>query len=446
MKVTYIGGGSLGIISQMRDLLTWDELPDKVEFALYDRSIERASAVASFVRQSPEYRRASNVTIEVVESLEASLENADYVTVIVCPWSAERGYESERVCLEHNFLGSDNVSQSGPFLALRGGPLVLDIARRMERVAPQGRMIIFTNPIATLAAVVNRATSIPAIGICGGQANHCYDLSRIMGWQKMRFDFEVEVAGTNHISWIKTLRLDGEDFFPKFNARLAEGMDYSLMLPQSMLPHFQYTFPKMIEAYQKFDALLFSTEGDGLPHLHYYHEAVEKSREGYRAPRNPNAGQERHKQITDFLEMSKQVPESAWTDMNWTLEDPKLSTANLVIKGLSGSQPVDVTISYSNNGAVFGFADDDVTEYTAHLANGVITPKACHKLPPATVGVTQAIVESQMLTADAIIHEDSRRFLQSFYAYPLARDSDNVDSLYAKMIEINKPEIPGWVS
>jgi hypothetical protein len=32
--------------------------------------------------------------------------------------------------LDHGFLGSDNISFNGAFLALKGGPVILDIAKK----------------------------------------------------------------------------------------------------------------------------------------------------------------------------------------------------------------------------------------------------------------------------------------------------------------------------
>jgi len=446
MKIAYIGGGSFYLIPEIRNLLAWKELPETVELALYDRSQERAEAVGAYIKQSPEMQKLSGVTIGFVESLDEALQDADFVIVIVCPWNGALGAQSDALCFENGLLGSDNVSANGPFLSLRGGPLVLDIARRMERVAPQGTMIIFTNPIATLVATVSRATSIRAIGICGGQANHCYDISRMMGWKEMRFDFEVEVAGTNHISWIKSLRLDGEDFFPKLNARLAQPLDFDAMVPQSMRSHFESMFPKMVEAYQKFDAFLFSTEGDGLPHLMYYQEAVESGKQAMSAPRDMSGASSRQHQVAEFIRLSREpLTAEQWNEPSRRVDDPKVSTANLVIKGLRGSKPLDVTISHSNNGAVVGFSDEIVTEYTARLHDNQMKPNATHVLPPATVGVTQALIESQTLVADAIIHQDKRRFIQGLYAYPACRESKVVDAFYKDMVALNRAELPAWI-
>ena len=256
----------------------------------------------------------------------------------------------------------------------------------------------------------------------------------------------MEVVGTNHISWIQALRLDGENFFPALSARLERPLDFDAMVPQSMRRHFEFAFPKMVEAYQKFEAFLFSSEGDGLPHLFYYGEAVERARQEMAAAQDGDGAARRQAEIAEFIRLSRTpLTREQWDDPARRLDDPKVGTANLVIKGLAGSRPVDVTLSYLNNGAVTGFPDDVITEHTLRLQDGRMEPLAKHAMPPATVGVTQALIESQTLVADAIIHEDARRFLQGFYAYPLCRDRRVVQPLYEQLVACNRTDIPAWI-
>ncbi len=218
------------------------------------------------------------------------------------------------------------------------------------------------------------------------------------------------------------------------------------MHPQSMRPHFEFMFPKMVEAYRKFDAFLFSTEGDGLPHLSYYGEAVEIAQRGLAGPPDTGGAARRQHEIAEFIRLSRTtLTTEQWEHPDRRMDAPKVATANLVIKGLAGSRPLDVTLSYLNNGAVAGFPDDVVTEYTLRLQSGQMNPLASHALPPATVGVTQALVESQTLVANSIIHENSHRFLQGFYAYPPCRDSRVVDPLYKSLVECNRTDIPAWI-
>jgi alpha-galactosidase/6-phospho-beta-glucosidase family protein len=116
-----------------------------------------------------------------------------------------------------------------------------------------------------------------------------------------------------------------------------------------------------------------------------------------------------------------------------------------VIRGLSGDLDEEVATSYLNNGAVEGFPDDVVMEYTTRFTKDTISKKRTYRLPPATVGVTQSLVECQRLVADSIAAKSRETFLQGLYAYPMCRSRKKVEEFFKKMIEINRSELPDYI-
>ena len=76
---------------------------------------------------------------------------------------------------------------------------------------------------------------------------------------------------------------------------------------------------------------------------------------------------------------------------------------------------------------------------------GQMQPKATHALPRPRWASRRRLIESQTLVAEAIIHQDRRRFLQGFYAYPMCRESRVVDALYHDMVALNRSDLPAWI-
>lgn len=456
MKVTYIGGGSLRVVGVVRELLKHRDLAHGVRIALYDRDPRRVAAMANLVRQVPE-ARGLDVAVSCPADLDEALDGADVVEVTACPWNWEAHARSCRVCLEHGWIGSDNLSPNGAYLALRGGPMVLDIARRLERSSPGALVLVFTNPIAMLASVVLQGTAVRAVGICGGEMNHGYDLSRMTGLRPYRFDFDVEVAGVNHMSWLKAVRLDGRDFYPRLDACLAQPLGFAWLETDPdaswLAGHVRETFRRMVHFYRLSGHMLFSSEGDGLPHVSCYAEAVEEglceARRAEAAPPGPG----RQAGIDAFIRLaSGDVPAAFWTDAagpRWRgLDHPRLATSARIIRGLMTGRPEPVTASYRNQGAVAGFGEDLVTEYTMRVGRDAVEPAGAypHALPPATEGVTHALAEFEALTARAILEESRRTFEQALYAYPMCRDRRAVESFMARMAEANRDELPRWLT
>jgi len=450
MKITYVGGGGFRVLPEVRELLKHHNISHKARIVLYDKNAERGEAMAALLRQVPEMALAE-AEVSFTMDLDKALEGADFVEITACPWNWDNYGESHKFCLSMGWLGSDNLSPNGAFLALRGGPVALDIARRMERLAPQGVMIVFSNPIAILTSLVNRATSIRAVGVCAGQQNYIHNISYMMKWDEYNWNIVAEVAGINHFSWIMRLTLDGEDFIPVLDRKYKEGLDWDWMRRIANYDHLRLSFPREIYAWQTFGAMLYSCEPDGLPHLCFYDEEVERMRSKGPPPATQAAGggNPRAERIAEFLRLAgSALPPSFWTDdcPNYlAMTHYNGATPVRLMRGLMGDHDEEVATSYLNNGAVEGFPDDAVMEYTTRFTKGAIGKKSAWRLPPATVGVTRALVEHQTLVAEAIAAQSRETFLHGLYAYPMCRSREKVEKFVKGMVEINREELPDFV-
>jgi len=451
MKVTFIGGGSFRIVGEFRELLRIPDLMQEAEVALYDLDRERVEAMAKVIATAPGVKEM-NVSVTAPEDLDTALKGADFVEVTPAPWNWDLHTRSCRVCLDHGFNGSDNVSISGAYLALRGGPMVLDVARRMEKVAPTATMLIFTNPVPLLAGIVNRGTSIRAIGICAGQRGHFWDVPRVMGWDPPCYDLQADVAGVNHMSWIMGLRMNGKDILPDLNAKFESGVDTErLAKGDPDWGHMNYMFLHLIDAHRMCGHMLFSIEGDGLPHTNFYQENLERYKD-YKAAADNRSASHRRAGVDALIELaSKPLPDDFWTKADgpgWGRDfHPRAATGVRIMKGLATDEPEEVPASYLNNGAVNNFPDDIVIEHTLRCANGEIgtSDRYPYSLPQGTYGVSRALVEHQTLAGKAVIEESPRTFKQAIYEYPMARDIRNVESFMKEMLEVNRAEMPAWL-
>jgi alpha-galactosidase/6-phospho-beta-glucosidase family protein len=447
MKLTYVGGGSLRILPDIR-LLLREVLNDRDEIALYDVSRERAELMKQLVRQCPEYREKP-VVVRVGDALEESLAGADFVYFVACPWRAEILECTNLACMVDGLIGSDNVSLSGSLMAAIGIPLVLNVARIMERVCPNARLIIFANPIALLTGAVCRATRIRAVGVCAGYANHYFDLPNLMGWPGPDYGFEVEAAGINHLSWILRCRYQGQDFYSMLNERINKGIDFSWLRDKPGQDGLIFFLTQMIKAYRRYGVMLFSSEGDGLSHLCFYDESVRQSCRTMlksivaRHQPAPNGWQA----IRDLAQQG--IPASLWDAADSPLPQvyTRRSIGPVLIAGLSGRSLIsgDPVVSLPNRKAIVGFPEEAVMEYSVKIENGDFVPKNTFTLPPGLVGLTWSLVEHQTLVMEGILENDFNRFQRGMYAYPLLRSFDQGDALIRTLLEIARPQLPEFL-
>jgi alpha-galactosidase len=107
----------------------------------------------------------------------------------------------------------DTVGPGGLSRALRHIPLLVDIARDMERLCPAAHLFNYTNPLTVLVRAVRKSTSVDAVGLCAGPELTRTQMADFMGIPHA--ELEAHGAGVNHCFWLLDVRHRGEDVYPR---------------------------------------------------------------------------------------------------------------------------------------------------------------------------------------------------------------------------------------
>jgi alpha-galactosidase/6-phospho-beta-glucosidase family protein len=110
----------------------------------------------------------------------------------------------------------DSVGPGGVLRALRSIPVLLDIARDVEAVAPDASFVNVTNPLTALCRAVTSETSLKAVGLCNEWVGATFNLSLALGCGMQ--DLDPVLAGVNHFPIATELRVNGEDAFAQLYA------------------------------------------------------------------------------------------------------------------------------------------------------------------------------------------------------------------------------------
>jgi alpha-galactosidase len=116
----------------------------------------------------------------------------------------------------------------GLSLTLRNIPLVLGIARDIERLAPNTVILNFTNPMTRVSHALSHYTSLTTVGLCHGLLGGQNMLSKLL-----ERDVIVQSFGINHFTWVydAVCKETGENVWEgalsKFLNTEVEGMAYS---------------------------------------------------------------------------------------------------------------------------------------------------------------------------------------------------------------------------
>ena len=451
MKVVFIGGGAPRVLPIVRGVMASPGVLAGGEIVLFDLNAPRAEAMGRMIMRTPEYA-GTRCRVTWNAPIEKALDGADAVQIGFAVGSPLASMRSHAASRSHGFLSSDQLSPTGAFLALTAGPTILGYARKMERLCPRAPLIIFANPVAVYSGLVSNHTRIRAFGVCGGFQNHMWDLTRLMGRDEECADYDVEVAGINHLSFILRGTFRGRDLFKVLGRRLGPGWKPP-KIQIYLRDHIRWALRKLRRMLSDFGTLVFSTEGDGMAHL-YYEECFERSgreaRPATTAQMRASAregGRRREEADRLFRARLDEDLSPAW----WAEQDKKADRTFArtdhdatvrILKAFGGAGPQKVVASLPNGGAVAGFKDRTVLEYSMILDRGRVEPYGDLSVPDAFHGLITGLATHQTLLGDAIAAEDPRLLYQALYAYPVKQETRESRALFRDLIAIHGDEIP----
>ncbi|MGI6335766.1 MAG: hypothetical protein ACOXZM_01730 [Eubacteriales bacterium] len=465
MVFTMIGGGAHRLLATSRSALKEGVFRNGGELRYYDLDTSRSQAMAEMVRKSPEYRaNSAPVAVKWDLTLEQALDGADLVSVTLLAGGAYAMNLSSELGWSYGFLGSDNVSYPGAFLALRGAPILMNVARTMERVCPNAVLLDFANPVAVLSAMVNRYTKIRCYGICEGHNNHGYDLTRLLtGEDVYRPDYDVLVAGVNHASFIVKGSYRGDDLFTLIRQRLSDCPDwldrlqFSPYVSDITRQWMRFGLSSLATLFTDRGALMFSTEADGFQH--YFHDEALRfhgSVYGHDGELLDTSAMETLKAANDAsrkerLEANRQfdlwakspADEIPWNDPARHIfhVTPRGDVQVKTLLGLSGVEKTRVAVSALNDGSVENMAKGLTLEFSHEVDENGLHPIGGLSVPLGVYGMTASLAAHQTLLADACATSDPRDLYRALLAYPIRSDSREAKELWGKLLTASRGTI-----
>src|SRR5437868_13363764 len=220
-SITIVGGGSYHWAPRLlADFANTPSLND-VHVVLHDLDAERMKLMQDLGSEIAA-RRGIAMTVEAEGDRRRALEGADFVITAL----SVGGFDSMQHDIEvpqrygiRQPIG-DSVGPGGIMRALRSIPVLLDIARDVEAVAPDAWFINVTNPLTALCRAVTRETGVKTVGLCNEWVGCTWALSLLFDCGMHEID--PILGGVNHFPIATDLRVAGEDGFARLRALLAD--------------------------------------------------------------------------------------------------------------------------------------------------------------------------------------------------------------------------------
>ena len=434
-KVTLVGASSmLWSPKLLGDFYVTPEQPID-EICLTARTRERLEPIAALTKlMEQKTGRTFRVTVET--DLERAVKGADFVVIAISVGGLKAMEKDLVIPAKYGILPTvgDTVGPSGYSRLLRNVPVFLDMAKRVEKVAPEAWVLNVANPLTPLTELIGTHTSLKTVGLCCGIENHIWILKDLLGFDEFS-DVDFRIGGVDHCSWFLDIKVKGQDLYPELRRMSVADLEKKASLLYSG------------DEWAKLDSL---TAGFTLFKLLGHLPAISDRHLGEFFPFFVTSEENLKEYNMKRTHISHRLGwgENARKTLNAVLEGKEeLSLAKSrdivvdIINALAGAGEITTTVNYRNKGQIENMPKDVVVETVARIDTDKITP-VDGTLPPQLVPIVQPHVLRQRLALRAAVEGSRGLFVAALLADPQVQQLDTVETMADELLRANKELLP----
>jgi len=430
LKLVVIGGGSSYTPELIEGLIKrHGHLPVK-ELWLVDieDGKQKLEIIALLARRMV---KKAGTPIEVYTTLERTraLRGADFVITQVRVGLLAGRIKDERIPLSHGVTGQETNGPGGLFLGLRTIPVILQIAKEMEKLCPDAWLVNFSNPSGMVTeALLRYSTNRKVVGLCNVPFGVQRALSAVMGVDpsRLRLDF----AGLNHMVFGLRTYLDGKDVSEEATQAMATS---GVRISMNNIPPIHWE-PQFIEALKVLPC----------PYLRYYFKADESLHELLEEFKKGETRAELVSKMEDELFRLYQ-------DEDLDVKPPQLEkrggayysdAACNLIDSIHNNKGDIQTVNTRNRGALEDLGHDSAVEVSCLITGDGPKPIAMGRLPAAVRGIVQQLKAFEETAAEAAVTGDYGTGLLAMTMHPLVPSDRMAKILFDEMLLAHEKDLP----
>ena len=430
LKLAVIGGGSSYTPELVDGLIRYhDEFPvSELYLADIEPGAEKLRIVGDLAQRMID-RSGKPIRLHLTLDRREAIRGADFVSTQIRVGMLDARSRDEKIPLAYGLIGQETTGAGGFAKALRTIPVILDICRDMEELAPGAFLINFTNPAGIVTEAVSKHTNIRTVGLCNLPISTKMQIAELYGVPES--ELFIEMAGINHLNWTTRVVIEGEDRTDDFLRRLAQSGGVSM----ANIPDLEW------------DAGFIESLG-ALPcsYHRYYYMKDEMYRE--MADKYRDTGKTR---ADDVKEVEAELFE-LYKSPELVSKPPQLEkrggafyseAAVQLMKSIYNDAGVIQVVNVRNNGIISCLPDDVSIEVNCVIKSDGPHPIALSKpFPPQIRGLLQVVKAYEELTVQAAVHGDYGAALQALTLHPLVGEQQLAKSVLDDILRQNAAFLP----
>ncbi|MEW9096044.1 MAG: 6-phospho-beta-glucosidase [Clostridiaceae bacterium] len=434
LKIAIIGGGSSYTPEIIEGFIKrYNELPVR-EIHLVDipEGMWKLEIVGALAQRMVK-KAGLNIKVVLTTDRRAAIKGADFVTTQFRVGGLQARARDERIPLKYDVLGQETTGPGGFAKAMRTIPVILDICKDIEELAPNAWLINFTNPAGLITEVVKKFTHVKVIGLCNVPIGMIKMISNILEVDSNRV--KIDFVGLNHLVWGQRVYLDGENITREILNKLSDGAaltmknipdlkwDKEFLNSLDMLPcpyhRYYYMTDQMVEEEKK---------------------SIEKGGEGTRAEKVQKVERELFELYKDvnLQEKPKELEKRGGAYYS--------EAAVSLISAIYNDKKELHVVNVKNNGTIEGLPENAVIEVTCVVDKIGAHPIQIGKLSPKIYGLINVVKAYEELAVEAGVKGDYNLALQALAVHPLVPSVTVAKKLLNDILIDNSEYLPQFKS
>lgn len=440
MKLALIGGGGVRTVFFCQSLAKHAEKVGIDELYLMDQDPEKLHIFGNLAKYS--IREYANLKVELTESFEEAVTNADYVVTAIRVGGDEGRILDERVALNREVIGQETTGAGGFSYALRTIPVLKEYMRIIREKSNHATVFNFTNPAGLVTQALYEAGYDNTIGICDNATGAKMELSKAL--QIGTEDLFIRLYGLNHLTWGDRIQIRGVDVFEKLmaNEEFLEHYHDFLYYDRDLIRNIHAIPNGYLYYYYHRERALENilkapmTRGETIQKLNQ--EMLKALRE-VDVEKDPEKASQIYEQVMNArndaymsIELGGQKVKRIPLDLE------KLGIGNIerksgqveVLEGYAGvalnyieaqrrNQPTDLAINVPNNGTIDFLRDDDIIEVTCMVDKDGAHPVTLGEIPEANRLLIEQVKLYERRTVQAVHEKSLELAAMALMAHPL---------------------------
>ncbi len=453
MKLTVIGGGGVRSMFLAKSIAQRaSEL--KIDKLVFMDNDEKKLNIYGTMAKKVAQLLCSELDFKLTTNAADAVKDADYVITTIRVGGDQMRVRDERIALDLGLLGQETTGAAGLSFAMRSVSALAEYCELIKKYSkPNCRVFNFTNPAGVVSQTLRDMGYDFTYGICDAPSGMLRSFEKLYDAEEDRI--KGEVYGLNHLSYFKSITLDGREIMQELieNDRAYTDTDMRYFEKEllrergAVLNEYLYYFyyrEKAVENILKAD----KTRGEQICEIN---KAMTSELEKIDIENNFDEAFKVFEHWYGVRENNYMASETGvkraqpWHFDIYQKDNGGYAGVALKFIEIAQNEKSDTMIlCVPNNGAIKGLKDDDVVEITCDITSSGAVPHNMGEVDEQNLELIRRVKIYERLASKAIRKKSVQSAVEALTMHPLVNSYSLAKRLIGEYLELNKDYTGEW--